>query len=343
MIQELDKKLREYCKSEQISGVLRITVKDEIKYNASFGYANDSKKTVFDEKSMFSFYSMSKPLCAIGLLRLVEQGVVDLDVHPKKYLPEASGFDERVTIRHLLQHVSGLPDMEQTQEFSLRYKGEATYSNLRKHVALISEYPSHFAPNQGGMYANINFIIPALMIENVSGQSYAEYMQEHVFSPLGMCTAVIDNANLQVENRVQGYTLEGNKRTPVERSTAWLLGAGDVVGTIDDAYCLNKAYKHKLLLSKKTWEEIVSPSPINQMGLGNTVFSWHNKRRINHNGGHLGFRTLHIWLPEDDFDVLFLSNSGYGNARSDIAEIIHEAFYGDDEFSQGIEMDKGYI
>ena len=342
-LHDLDKKLKEYCSFEKISGVVRVTLKDKMIYQSYFGYANDQNKTAFSENSMFAFYSMSKPLCAIGLLKLVEKGLVDLDIHPKKYLPEADGFNENVTIRHLLRHVSGLPDFEQNIDFCSRYK-PGINERIREHLKLLTKYPPYFEPNTGGKYANINFIIPALIIENVTGIRYADYMKKEVFEPLGMKTALIDDVNLFVENRVQGYALENGERVPIEKSYDWMLGAGDVVGTVDDAYCLNKAYKNKLLLSEKTWEEIVTPSPLNRMGLGNTVFYWHGKKRINHNGGHLGFRTMHVQLPEDDFDIIILSNSGYGNAREDIAEMIYKEFYGNGEvIGERIGMDVGYI
>ena len=342
-LNNLDKKLKEYCAFEKISGVLRVTLSDKIIYQSYFGYANDQSKTEFSEKSMFSFYSMSKPLCAIALLKLVDKGLVDLDMHPKKYLSEADGFHENVTIRHLLHHVSGLPDFEQTTDFCTRYK-PGTNDKVREHLKLLTKYPSYFEPNTKGMYANINFLIPALIIENVTGIRYADYMKKEVFEPLGMKTALVDDVDLFVENRVQGYALENGMRMPIEKAYDWMLGAGDIVGTVEDAYCLNKAYKNKLLLSEKIWEAIVTPSPLNKMGLGNTVYSWHGKQRINHNGGHLGFRTLHVQLPEDDFDIIILSNSGYGNARGDIAEMVYDAFYKNGEaIGESIEMDKGYI
>ena len=342
-LSDLDKKLKEYCALEKISGVLRVTLKDRIIYQSSFGYANDQNQTVFSENAMFTFYSMSKPLCAIGLMKLVEKGLVDLDAHPKKYLPEADGFHEDVTIRHLLHHVSGLPDFEQNMEFCSRYK-PGTNDRIREHLKLLTKYPSYFEPNTKGKYENINFVIPALIIENVTGIRYADYMKKEVFEPLGMKTALVDDVNLFAENRVQGYTLENGMRIPIEKSYDWMFGAGDVVGTVDDAYCLNKAYKNKLLLSEKTWKEIVTPSPLNKMGLGNTVLGWHGKKCIRHNGGHLGFRTLHIQLPEDDFDIIILSNSGYGNARADIPEMLYEEFYENSEvISESIGMDVGYI
>lgn len=89
---------------------------------------------------------------------------------------------------------------------------------------------------------------------------------------------------------------------------------------------------------------ILTPSPINQMGMGCTITEWHTKYRITHNGGHSGFRTLHIQLPEDDFDIIFLSNSGFGDARVDISNMIFNAFYNDNNLSdESVEMDKGYI
>ena len=247
-MENLEVKLKQYCESEQISGVVRVTFKDKIMYQSYFGYENDQSKTEFSENSMFSFYSMSKPLCAIGLLRLVDKGLVDLDAHPKKYLPEADGFNENVTIRHLLHHVSGLPDFEQNKDFSTCHKA-GTGDKIREQLKLLTKYPSYFEPNTKGMYANINFVIPALIIENVTGFGYADYMEKEVFEPLGMKTALVDNVNLFVENRVQGYALENGERIPIEKAYDWMLGAGDVVGTVNDAYCLNLAMPMCVLFS----------------------------------------------------------------------------------------------
>jgi len=169
-------------------------------------------------------------------------------------------------------------------------------------------------------------------------------MQREVFDPLGMKGAIVDNQCLEIANRVKGYEIIDGELAEREKSHNWLLGAGDIVATMDDVYCLNKAIKHRLLLKEETWEEILTPSPINGMGMGCAVSDWYGKKRITHNGGHLGFRTLHIQLPEDDFDLIFLSNSGFGEARWDISEMVYKAFYGEEEtVAEAIEMDKGYI
>lgn len=342
-LQELDRQIEDYCEKNSIFGVLRVALKGNTVFQKSMGLADFEAKRPFDENSMFTFYSMSKPFCVMGLLKLYDRGLVDIDRHPSAYLPEAEGLDGRVTIRQMLHHISGLPDFAQNTEFASKHKpGYARYA--REHLKMLAGYPQYFAPGTDGKYENVNMILSALIIENISGLSYAEYMKKEVFQPLGMKNAVVDNEDLYIPNRVQGYECSDGKIKPVGKCHDWLLGAGDIVGTADDAYALRRAIKDGLLLKAETWREALTPSPINRMGMGCYVTDWHGKRRITHNGGHTGFRLLHIYLPDDDFDMLFMSNSGYGNARADLSEIVYSAFYGKTEDkSDSIEMDKGYI
>ena len=341
-LQKLNRFIDEYYSAHQNSGYLRITLKDKVLYERAIGFADIENEAAFTKESMFTFYSLSKPFCAIGLLKLWDKGLVDIDLHPSTYLPEAKGFDARVSIRHLLHHVSGLPDFVQSGKFDKKY-ASGFACEMREHLKELSRYPLLFAPGTDAMYANVNFVICALIIENVSGMKYADYMKREVFEPLGMLSARVDDKDVRVAHRVTGYEWIDGKAVPVNRTLHWLLGAGDIVGTADDVYCLNKAIKHKLLLKASTWDEILTPSPINSMGMGCTVSCWHGKTRITHNGGSRGFRTLHMQLPEDDFDIIFLSNSGWGNARFDFADAIYEAFYGGDGLGgEDIQMDAGY-
>ncbi len=339
----LNKKIEEYCEENSIMGVLRVTVKDEVRFEKYIGYSDLERRLPFTPASVFTYYSLSKPFCAIGLMLLWDKGLIDLDAHPSAYVPECKGFDGRLKVRHLLHHVSGVPDFSQTEEFRNAYK-TGPYEKLREHLSLISEYPMLFEPGTEDRYTNINFVICALMIENVTGRRYAEYMKTEVFTPLGMVSTVVDTPDMQIEGRVVGYTLTDGRLTPVKKDCNWMFGGGDLIGTVDDVYCLNRAIKHRLLLSDAAWDEILTPSPINKMGKGCRITEWHGKHRITHNGGSLGFRTLHIQLPEDDFDIIFLSNSGFGNARKDLAEIVYGTFYGErSDTGEDVEMDKGYI
>ena len=340
---QLDHFLEEYCKSHQFSGSIRITYKGEKVYQSFLGKADFEKDIPLDEDSVFTLYSLSKPFCAIGFLKLYDKGLVDIDAHPSIYLPEMKAFDTRVTLRQMLHHTSGLPDFEQTKEFAEKYIN-GPYHKLREHLQLLAEYPMFFEPGTAARYANINFLPLALIIENVTGLSYADYMKKEVFEPLGMKTARIDEPGMHVPNRVNGYELRDKGLMHIDRSLDWMLGAGDILGTLDDVYCLNKAIKEQKLLKPETWKEVLTPSPLNSMGMGCSISDWHGKKRITHNGGYLGFRTLHIQLPEDDFDMILLSNTGFGDARYEISEAIHSIYYGhSNQSAVRLEMDKGYI
>lgn len=342
-VDEMDCFIEEYYKNNKISGCLRVTLKDEIIYEKFIGYADIENKVKFTNKSMFTLYSLSKPFCAIGLMKLKDKGLIDINLHPGIYLNEAKGFSPNLTIKHLLQHTSGVPDFDQNTDFRQKYSGE-TSEQIKEQLLLLSKHDMLFEPGESGQYSNINFIICALIIECVSGMSYDEYMKKEVFVPLGMNDTYVDNKNLLLENRVVGYAKEQEDIVPVDRVTEWIMGGADIISTIDDIYCLNKAIKHRLLLNSQTWEEILTPSPISSMGMGCTVTTWHNMKRITHNGGWEGFRTLHVQLPEKDFDIIFLSNSAWGDARADIAEAIHKAYFGNDtSTSDVIKMDAGYI
>ena len=326
----LSNQLQSFCEANQISGVIRITHKDQILHQQSIGYACRETKTPFAPDSMFTLYSMSKPCCAMGLLLLADQGLVDIDAHPGKYLPEVAGFDSRMTIRHLLQHTSGAPDFAPNPGYMAEHAPGYAHK-IRKLLPALAGFPNFFDPGTGDRYSGIGYSVSALIIENVTGLPYGEYMRKAVFEPLGAKTARVDNEQMDVPNRVQGYRMVDGQVCPTEKSHSWMLGGGDMVGTVDDVYVLNHAVKHRLLLKPETWEQVLTPSPLNKKGLGCIVTKWHGKTRIQHNGGHIGFRTIHIYLPEDDFDIIFLSNSGYGdkdpNVRSEIAEIIYRAFF----------------
>lgn len=342
-VEKMDDFIKKHYEENKNSGCLRITKNDEIIYERSIGYADIENKIEFAKNSVFTYYSLTKPFSAIGLLKLKDKNLVDIDAHPSEYVLEAMGFDKNLTVRQMLHHISGLPDFVQTAKFQERYRTGLSWQ-MREHLKELADYPMVFSPGTEGMYANVNFIVIALIIENVSGMKYPDYMKKEVFEPLGMVTAKIDEENTSVAGRVKGYEVYDGRIQPVDRDQNWMFGAGDIIGTVDDVYCLNKAIKHKLLLKPETWEEVLTPSELNCMGMGCCVTDWHGKKRITHNGGSRGFRTLHIQLPDDDFDIIYLSNSGWGDARNDYAEAIYNAYYGEDSsVGKRVVMDNGYI
>ena len=342
--QRMDAYLDRYCELYRFSGILRVTHRDEILYERCIGMADIEHEIPVTRDSVFTLYSMSKPFCAIGLLRLADLGLIDPMAHPGNYVPEAKNFHPALTLLDLLQHCSGLPDFSQYNAEVRQTFLEEPF-DLRKIIALLAEKPANFVPGASTHYANINFALPALLIENVTGRSYADYMREEVFLPLGMKTAVVDRQNLLVPHRVRGYDISGKDFVAAGKDLELMFGAGDILGTVEDIYCLNLAIKHRKLLKSETWEKILTPSPISPFGLGCSVVVRDGRTMIQHNGGHLGFRTLHQQFPAEDLDIILLSNCGFGNSRSTLSDAIQLAFFGKPETKQEEEivMDAGFI
>lgn len=316
----------DYAQAHFFSGLLRITCRDDIVLERCVGVENPETGVPITSETAFTFYSLSKPFCALGLMKLVDRGLVSLDAHPGHYVPEAAAFDRRVTISHMLHHTSGMADFAQHPDYK-RFCSSNAPLDIPALIRELSALPMQFEPGQNTQYANINFALSARIIECVTKEPYADYMQREVFNPLDMAQAVIDEATLIRPHRATGLDLQNGQLVPVGRNISWMLGSGDINGTVSDVYCLNRAIKHRLLLSQARWQEILTPSAINSFGCGCSVTWWHGRKRITHNGGHIGFRTLHIQLPDDDFDIILLSNSGFGSAREDLSEMIYEVLF----------------
>lgn len=340
-MERMDQALREYCEKEKIGGMLRITQKDAVVYEAAFGLADREKGIPFDARSVFTLYSMTKPFCAFGLLRLADKDLLSLSDHPGKVLSEAAGLHPATTWRNLLNHTSGMPDPIQDKLFP-HESAPVTSEECRAALKRVAALPPMWEPNTKARYSNSGYVLAALAIENVSGLPFADYMKKEIFEPLEM-ESVIDRPALSLPHRVVGYeqSEEGTLR-PATKSYQWMLGAGDMMGRMDDAFLLRRILREKLLLSKEAWDEVLTPCPLNGMGLGCTLKPFYGKAQIRHNGGAAGFRTLHVYLPREDFDLLFLSNSGFGNARKDLAAIIHHRFFGDALGDDNVAMDTGY-
>ncbi len=343
-VEKMDACIAKYQTEFDASGSVRVTKQGEIIYEKCFGYSDWEKKLPITKDSVYTLYSMSKPFCAIGLMKLKERGLVDIDRHPAEYVPEMKGFDSRLTIRHMLYHESGLPDFGQIDDFAQNH-APGTPDKIREHLKLLKNYPMLFEPGTGVCYSNINFTVSALIIENVTSMRYDEYMQKEVFGPLGAKTAQIDHVGLELRNRVSGHTKEDGRIVLQDRSLDWMMGGGDVVGTLDDVYCLNLEIKNRKVLKNETWNEMLTPSEKKgSFAIGCIVMDWNGRCRIQHNGGHKGFRTIHVQLPEDDLDIIFLANCDWKDLRYPMVNDVYEAYYSAANKRQDMpEMDKGYV
>ena len=159
---------------------LSIVHGDQVMHVKGFGVADGNGSPVTAD-TPFVLGSESKPITALGIMQLKESGALDLDAPVKRYLPwfrvADPGYSAQITIRQLLNQTSGLPP-------SAPFETSVTSVESRVRDLATVELPA--SPGRLFQYSNSNYDVLGLVIETISGQSYADYMQEHVFAPLGM-------------------------------------------------------------------------------------------------------------------------------------------------------------
>ena len=285
-----------------------------------------------NENTIFPVASISKWVTSFGVLKLVEQGKLDLDKPVDDYLtrwhlPE-SGFDnKKVTVRKLLSHSSGLVDdlgydgfapdeTVQTIEESLTKASDSEYSDG---VAIVG-----YEPGSKYMYSGAGFTILQLLIEEISGQSFQEYMTREVFEPLKMENSIFvltDKPNVQL---AQIYKDDGTTRQP-NKFTA-LAAASLFTSTADLSKFLKANISNNPVLSKETITEMSKPetfiNDIGVYGLGAHLYSQNdqNSNIIGHDGsGNNAINTAARIDLKSKNGIIILETGNY-NIASSIAD-----------------------
>ncbi|GLW29333.1 serine hydrolase domain-containing protein [Actinoplanes regularis] len=262
--------------------------------------------------------SVSKPFTATLVLQLVAEGRLGLDEPVAGYLPELE-LDERITVRMLLRHTSGLynytgePNADGTFGMGLPSHGKDWVEN-RFHIYRPEELvrfalaqPARFEPGTDQSYANTNYTLALLLIEKVTGRSYAEETQRRILGPLGMSGTVVSATSPDLPGpHAHGYYRYEDagewKLADVSRQNPSLLaGAGDLISTANDLSTFISALLGGGLLPAPLLAEMLTPHGKFNLGLGMWVqdLGPGNGTIVHHNGGAPGgYGALMISTPD---------------------------------------------
>ena len=294
-------------------GIAAIVVRDgEVLFRAAYGMADLENGLALTPSNVFGLGSITKQFTAAGIMLLAEEGKLSLDDPIIKYLPEYPTHGYEITIHHLLTHTSGLMDY-------LRVPGWIE-ENARKQLtpdALIETFkaaPMKFAPGTRYSYSNSGYALASVIIEKVSGQDYATFMQERIFKPLGLDATFYGDHLKLIPNRARGYV-----RTPDGFQNADFLdmsgpyGAGALLSTVDDLATWFRALATGRLVSPESYSAMTAPP--NLPGGAKTNYAYgiargqlRGRTTHEHGGSIFGFNTYAIWLPEEKIYVAVLRN-----------------------------------
>lgn len=300
MTSSIDALMREY--DGAVPGASVLVIQDgRAVVRRAYGFADLDARTPATPATNYRLASVTKQFTAAAILALVEDGKLSLDDPIRKWLPALPTVADPITIRHLLTHTSGLVDYEDLiPEGTTKQVLDADVLRL-----LEQENKTYFTPGTSYRYSNSGYALLALIIERASGQTFATFLRERIFRPLGMNdTVAFENGISTVAHRAYGHSFENGAWTRTDQSvTSAVLGDGGIYASIDDLAKWDAAlYDERFRIAFTPATPTDDPNV--QYGFGWRITGdslWHS-------GETRGFRNVIVRYPSRRLTVVVLTN-----------------------------------
>ncbi|MFN0111449.1 MAG: serine hydrolase [Blastocatellia bacterium] len=306
-------------------GAAVIAVKDgQVVFRKGYGMANLELGVAIEPDMIFRIGSITKQFTAVATLMLMEQGKLNLSDEITKFLPDYPTQGHKITIEHLLTHTSGIKSYTGLAEWRPLWRKDLKMTEL---IDIFKNQPMEFAPGEKWNYNNSGFVLLGAIIEKISGQSYADFVEKNIFAPLGMKQSFYDNTQRVIPRRAAGYSKNANTYANAEYlSMSHPHAAGSLMSTVDDLAKWDAAlYTEKLVKQtslKKAWTAFVlNDGKPTTYGYGWGVNTLQGMQMLAHGGGINGFTCDAVRLPETRVYVAILTNreGGAGNLAKKFA------------------------
>lgn len=256
---QVDAFVEQEMRSEKIPGVsVAVVHKGEIVLAKGYGLANVEHNIAVTPQTIFQSGSVGKMFTAAAVMRQVEQGKMSLDDPLTKYVPDAPASWRPITIRQLLTHTSGIPNVGEDFDFKRNY----TDDELIKSFAVL---PLSFQPGARYSYSNSGYVMLGIVIERATGRFYGDILRTDIFEPLGMKTARVISDRDIVPNRAAGYevvdgALKNQDFVSVKMNTT---ADGSLYFSLDDLISWNRGVEQGKVLSAASWKQVYTPVRLN--------------------------------------------------------------------------------
>jgi CubicO group peptidase (beta-lactamase class C family) len=313
----LDSVVASYSTTGDFSGVVLVADHGRVIYQTAVGWANREWQIPMTTDAVFRVGSTTKQFTAALILTLIEAHQLSLDGHISDYLPAyPQSTGQRITIRQLLTHSSGIPEYVTRDHFF--EKVAPAPSTPEELIARFAGLPLEFEPGSRWEYSDANYVVLGAILEKVSGHSYSELIQSRIARPLGMTTLAVDD-DAVVPYRASGYYRADSTVIvePYINPTA-AFGAGALRMSARDLLAWDQAlYSGRIFRDTTMVRELYQPriqtgTPLGQYGyglfIGEQQLGGHPVRVIQHGGIISGFVTGFWRMPDERRTVIVLSN-----------------------------------
>ncbi|WP_144884885.1 serine hydrolase domain-containing protein [Lacibacter cauensis] len=279
-------------------------------YHKAFGKANLELGVPLSTRQVFQIGSMTKQFTAIGILLLEEQGKLSVNDAVSKYVPDYPAGN-RITLHHLLTHTSGIKDFTKMKTLNEIAQKEMTPKMM---VDFFKNEPVEFAPGEKFEYNNSSYVLLGYIIELVTGESYEAFIQKSIFQKAGMQQSRYATDRQVILNRADGYQKKESgyvNKTIISYSVPF--SSGSLMSTTTDLLKWQNALNQQVLLKKEELQKAFTKYKLNDGTEITYGYGWHIKD-VNgvpsreHGGSIFGFKSMGVYIPEEDIYVVGLSN-----------------------------------
>lgn len=306
-------------------------------FERGYGVRDFRTKARIDAHTNFRLASFTKQFTAMAIMLLVHDGKLRYDETLTEIFPNFPEYGKSITVRNLLNHVSGLPDYEDLMEAKEKTSGaiwspEKQIQDAEVLELLKKEKAGRFAPGTSWSYSNSGYVVLGLIVAKASGKPYGEFLRERIFVPLKMNhTLVYQKGTNEVLNRAFGHSKENDALKETDQSsTSATLGDGGIYSNLEDLAKWDDALRNHTLLSEKEMQLALTPVKLNDgsephwptepnddnlhpgkpvsYGFGWFLDPYNGHPRMWHTGSTMGFRTVIERFLGDNLTIIILSN-----------------------------------
>ncbi len=314
-------------------------------YNRGFGLADLETRAPITDTTMFNICSVSKQFSAVALLKLAEEGKLSLDDNVAKYFPQFQApFYQKITLRHLLSHTSGIPDARpRTDEQWKRYRAEndSRFDCVEDFKLFSDDYEStrylekldtlNFEPGTQYEYMNPTFQLVLMIVEQVTGQDFDTWMHENIFVPAGMPGTVYFEPGREIPAMAHGYSRgedgQWEEDDYGECSFFRTKADGGIYTTALEFVNWDKAIFGDAIISAASRAEAHTShiaTDIPDTGYGYGWFLEHRAnqpRKVYHTGDNGGFHIFEGHFPEKGLFYLIFSNQPHWDREATVEQV----------------------
>jgi CubicO group peptidase (beta-lactamase class C family) len=330
-VKRIDHLIESYHSLNLFNGSAIVAIADKVLYEKSFGYADIDKKIINSSETVYTTSSITKQFTAAAILKLAENGKLKVTDHISMHLPQLKkSISNKITIHQLLTHTSGL---SRSHLGFTSKTNQDSFSN-DEIISLINNNHPQIRSNKLS-YSNLGYVLLAIIIENVSGREYGQFLEQTFFKPLKMTNTSNDNGRMNIKNRANGlYNLvDGSIKTAKRENKSFAKGAGSVHSTTKDMFKWARSLQEHSILSKK-FATLLFNRYAKSYGYGwvswnynafNNLLDIKGGKAVTHGGTSPGFRSAFTMFLDHKITIVLLgnfSNATTGKIFNDIGNIL---------------------